>query len=157
MQAATSNAVRGFPVEDTAAAVLRLQNGALATISLSDTAVAPWSWDLASGENPNFPAQPAPVTTHFLSGTNGSLTLPGLELWSYAGERSWLSPISRVSLPVERSSPYMAQLKHFCRVIRRQEAPLITAADATNTLRATLAIAEAARTGRSVEVQSKPC
>ena len=50
VQAFTSNAVRGFEVEDTAAVLLRLTNGALATDSLSDTAVAPWTWDLASGE-----------------------------------------------------------------------------------------------------------
>ena len=35
-----SNAVRGFPVEDTAAMLLRFRSGALGTISISDT-VAP--------------------------------------------------------------------------------------------------------------------
>ena len=55
LQAATvSNAVRGHAVEDTAAALFRMENGALATISLSDTAASPWNWDLVSGENPLF-------------------------------------------------------------------------------------------------------
>jgi predicted dehydrogenase len=157
VQALTSNAVRGFEVEDTAAVLLRLESGALATISLSDTAVAPWSWDLASGENPNYPPRSAPVTTHFLSGTQGSLTLPGLVRWSYAGEPSWFEPISRDALEVEHASPYVAQLRHFCRVIRGEEAPLITPADATRTLRATLAIGEAARAGATVTLGAEPC
>jgi predicted dehydrogenase len=157
VQAAASNAVRGFEVEDTAAVLLRLTNGALVTISLSDAAVAPWSWDLASGENPAYPEQPAPVSSHYLSGTKGSLTLPGLELWTYAGERSWFTPISYETVPIERASPYLAQIRHLCRVARREEAPLITAVDATNTLRATLAVVEAVRTGATVKVEAKPC
>ncbi|CAN7294637.1 Gfo/Idh/MocA family protein [Bosea sp. LjRoot237] len=154
VQAATSNAVRGFGVEDTAAVVLRLVNGALVTISLSDTAVTPWSWDLASGELPGYPAQPAPVNSHYISGTEGSLTLPGLDLWRYGGERSWFNPISRDSLAVVRASPYVEQLRHLCEVARGEATPLIDAADATRTLRATLAVSEAAQTGRRVTLVS---
>jgi len=47
VQAASSNAVRGFAVEDTSAAVLRFANGALATLLLSDAAASPWCWDTA--------------------------------------------------------------------------------------------------------------
>lgn len=154
VQAVTSNTVRGFEVEDTAAVVLRLTNGALATISLSDTAVAPWSWDLASGENANYPPQPSAVNSHYLSGTEGSLTLPELEFWSYAGKRGWFHEISRATLPVEQASPYVEQLRHLAQVTRGEASPLISAADATQTLRATLAVSEAARTGRPVLLTS---
>lgn len=154
VSAVASSAVRGFPVEDTAAVLLRLTTGALATVSLSDAAAAPWSWDLASGELPAYPPQPSKVDSHYLSGTNGSLTLPGLQLWTYEGERSWFRPMTLGALPVERASPYLAQLRHLCAVVRRQEAPIIDAADATRTLRATLAVGEAARTGRTVELES---
>jgi predicted dehydrogenase len=154
VSAVTSNAVRGFAVEDTAAVLLRLTNGALVTISLSDTAAAPWSWDLASGELPVYQPQPKALQTHYLSGTEGSLTLPGLELWVYDGERSWFRPMTLDALPIERASPYVAQLRHLCRVVRREEAPVIDAADATRTLRATLAVGEAARTGRTIELET---
>lgn len=145
VQAVTSDRIRGLPVEDTAAVLLELANGALVTVSLSDTAVAPWSWDLSSGELPNYPAQPAPVTSHFLSGTEGSLTLPGLDLWRYDGQKSWFAPISRQTLPITRESPYLRQLRHLRDVVRDGAKPLIDAADATRTLRATLAVHEAAR------------
>jgi predicted dehydrogenase len=153
VQAFTSNSVRGFEVEDTAAVLLRLTNGALATISLSDTAVAPWTWDLASGELSSYPPQPAPLNSHYLSGTDGSLTLPGLEHWRYDGERSWFASITRDTVQAERASPYLAQLRHLCHLVRREELPVIDAADATRTLRATLAVVEAARTGKCVEME----
>lgn len=150
VQALASHAVRGFEVEDTAAVLLRLVGGALVTLSLTDTAAAPWSWDLASGESANFPPQPSPVQTHFLCGTEGSLTLPTLEHWNYSGTKSWSAPISREAVAFNRGDPYMEQLNHLCRVVRREEAPLITAADGMQTLRATLAVHKAAQTGQMV-------
>ncbi len=55
VQAVESNTVRGHPVEDTAAIILQFASGALATISVCDTAVAPWSWEMTTGENPAYP------------------------------------------------------------------------------------------------------
>ncbi|OAF19968.1 Gfo/Idh/MocA family protein [Bradyrhizobium neotropicale] len=150
VQAIASNAVRGFDVEDSAAVLLRLANGALVTLNLSDTAAAPWSWDLASGESPNYPPQPVAVQTHFLSGTEGSLALPTLDHWHYASGKSWFAPITRDSVTFERGDPYRAQLDHLARVVRGEERPLITARDGALTLRATMAVHKAAKTGQIV-------
>ncbi len=150
LQAMRSNQTRGFAVEDTAAVVLRMCNGALATISLSDAAAAPWSWDLTTGESPQFARQTVP--THFFSGTQGSLTVPTLELWRYEGGRGWLDPFTRTGLPLRPDNPYAVQLSHFGQVIRREVAPLVGGADATQTLRATLAVREATDTNRPVRL-----
>lgn len=152
VQAVTSNAVRGFEVEDTAAIILQLVNGALVTLSLSDVSVAPWSWDLSSGELANYPPQPAPINSHYISGTDGSLTLPQLEFWRYKATKGWYQPIARDMVAVERGDPYTRQLQHLCRVTRGEEAPLITAADGTRTLAATLAVIDAARTRQPVQL-----
>ena len=48
----TSNAVRGFATEDSAALTLNFAGGAVGAMVLSDAAVSPWSWEQASGENP---------------------------------------------------------------------------------------------------------
>ncbi|MDR6859973.1 Gfo/Idh/MocA family oxidoreductase [Variovorax guangxiensis] len=157
LQALTSNAVRGFEVEDTAAVLLRLKNGAIATIILSDTAAAPWAWDLTSGENPAF-AQVAPgqADSHFISGTEGSLTLPSLRLWRYsdhsenAVERGWKKPLDSAQQPFDRSNPYVEQMRHFGAVIRREEQPVADAFDATRTLEVTLAVRAAAQVGTSI-------
>ena len=148
VQALSSNAVRGFAVEDTAAAVLRLANGALATLVLSDTAVAPWCWDFCAGEQDQYPRQE--VSSHFIAGTHGSLSLPDLSLWHYTGERHWHQPITREQTTALKADPYTRQLQHFAAVIRGEEAPLCSALDGLRTLEATLAVLEAARTGQSV-------
>ena len=77
----------GVFVEDTAVVLLRFRNGAPGTITVSDTATAPWNWDLSAGEAERFPRQD--VNSHFLSGTDGSLTLPRLEFWHYREGKGW--------------------------------------------------------------------
>ncbi|WID96660.1 Gfo/Idh/MocA family oxidoreductase [Bosea vestrisii] len=152
VQAVTSGRVRGLPVEDTAAVLLELENGALITVSLSDTAVTPWSWDLVSGELPNYPRQGKPVNSHFISGTEGSLALPSLDHWRYDGEKSWFADITQQTIPVERESPYQRQLRHLFEIVRHGAAPLIDAADATRTLKVTLAVQDAARQRQRLEM-----
>ncbi|NML47452.1 Gfo/Idh/MocA family oxidoreductase [Ramlibacter sp. G-1-2-2] len=148
LQALTSNAVRGFEVEDSAATLLRLENDALATIQLSDTAAAPWSWDLASGESPVFAR--SDTESHFLCGTEASLALPTLRSWRYPGERGWFHPLEQSRVAFEPGNPYVEQMRHFGAVIRREEAPLTDAADATRTLEVTLAVRQAARSGEVI-------
>ena len=87
VQAVTSNAVRGFAVEDTAAVILTLENGALVTVTLSDTVASPWSWDLSAGESLSL--FNAGADSHFLAGTEGALTLPSLTHWRYPGLKGW--------------------------------------------------------------------
>jgi predicted dehydrogenase len=149
VQALTSNAVRGFEVEDTAAVLLRFANGALGTITVSDCAVSPWNWDLAAGEAAHYPRQH--VNTHFICGTQASLTLPLLEVWDYRGAKGWHDPLT-----VERSAPhsldpYHEQLRHFAAVIDGSEAPVCTGDDAARTLAATLAVHASVEEGGPVE------
>ena len=79
VQALASNAVRSHPVEETAAILLCFENGALGTASVSDTVVAPWSWELTAKENPAYP--PTDAACYLIGGTHGSLELPGACLW----------------------------------------------------------------------------
>ena len=58
VQAIVSNARRGFAVADTAAVLLRFSNGALGTLTASDTTPSPWAWEINSGENVQYPHQP---------------------------------------------------------------------------------------------------
>jgi len=148
VQAIASNAVRGFPVEDTAAMLLRFRNGALGTVSLSDTAVSPWSWELTSGEYKAYPQ-----TDQFcilLAGTEGSLSVPRLEHWRHEGTRGWWSPIQATRITAPEQDPLALQLRHFCAVARGAAKPLIDAREATRTLEATLAVKRAAESGRAV-------
>ena len=154
VRAMTANAMRGFPVEDTVAIIVRFANGALGTVILSDAAESPWSWELNSGENPMYPRQPADCG--MIAGTEGSLSLPHLDLWRHVDqpgiERGWEAPMQRARVPVTVDDAYHRQLRHFGRVIRREETPRVTARDAARSLAVCLAVHESARTGQEVAV-----
>ncbi len=156
VQAMTSSAVRGFEVEDTAAVLLRFANGALGTLTVSDAAVTPWNWDLAAGEAPHY-AQVS-VDTHFLSGTEGSLTLPRLNAWRFDGKRGWHEPLTHTQTMLHRQDPYMEQLRHVRAVAEGREQPLCSGVDGLRTLQAALAVHEAALGQKPVVLQasSKP-
>ncbi len=150
VQAFTSSAVRGFEVEDTAAVALRFANGALGSLSVSDAVVSPWNWDLAAGEAAHYPQQD--VNSHFICGTEGSLTLPRLEVWRYREAKGWHEPLTQERTAVHRADPYMEQLRHFRAVAEGREAPVCPGRDALRTLQATLAIHQAARTLQPVSL-----
>lgn len=150
VQAIASSAVRGFEVEDTAAVVLRFANGALGTMAVSDAAVTPWNWDLAAGEADHY-AQ-VDVDTHFISGTEGSLTLPRLNLWKHPGKRGWHEPLSVERGMLHRRDPYIEQLRHLRAVAEGREQPVCSGEDGLRTLITALAIGRAAREGKPVAV-----
>ncbi len=145
VQATTSHAVRGHEVEDTAAVLMRFTSGALATLAVSDAAVAPWNWDLAAGEAAHYPRQD--VDSHHLSGTEGSLTLPRLHLWQYRGVRGWHEPLTVSRTTPHEADPYLAQLSQLRAVAEGREAPLCSGLDGLRTLQATLAVHDAAASG----------
>lgn len=148
VQAVTSNAVRGFAVEDTVAVILRFANGALGTVAGSDTAVAPWNYDLAAGEAAHYPQQD--IDSMFISGTEGSITLPRLSVWRYRGARGWHEPLTEERTAVHRHDPYVEQLRHLRAVVEGGEAPLCSGADGLRTLAVTRAVLAAAASGQAV-------
>jgi hypothetical protein len=81
----TSNAVRGLAVEDTAVVLPQFASGSLGTLTVSDTAAAPWSWELTSGENDFYPRNAE--NCYLIAGTDGALTVPKLELWCYGAAK----------------------------------------------------------------------
>ncbi|MDR1708717.1 MAG: Gfo/Idh/MocA family oxidoreductase, partial [Candidatus Accumulibacter sp.] len=151
VRAMASNAVRGYPVEDTAAALLRFANGALGALTISDTAVGPWSWELTSGENPFYPRNDE--NCYLISGTLGALSVPRLELWRYpdGAGKGWDAPLAREILSVEKADPLARQLRHFCAVVRGEAEPLVAGRDALRTLQVVRAILDAAAEGGSRE------
>ena len=149
--ARTSNAVRGFAVEDTAAAILQFKGGALGTLILSDTVSSPWAWELTSGENPNFPR--SGQDSILIGGTRGSLSIPSLEVRRHeAGRQSWWTELEHRQEAIEPADPYYEQMLNFSDVILGRAAPMQTGRDGTITLATTLAITESANTGQPVRI-----
>lgn len=146
-----SNAVRGNPVEESCAIAMKFAGGALGTFALSDTVVAPWSWEMTAGENPAYP--PTGELCLTIGGARGSLSIPRLDLWSYEGAKSWFAPIgvARVVAPPEEDALRL-QARQLARVARGLEPPLVSGRDGLATLRVVDAISRAAREGGRVAV-----
>ncbi|WP_299391378.1 Gfo/Idh/MocA family protein [Pelagibius sp.] len=138
-----SRAVRGNAVEDTAAVVLTFENGALGTVLVSDTVVGPWSWEMTAKENPAYPQ--TDEACYLIGGTHGSLELPNLRLWHQGEERGWWQPITADAIGVTAADPIIQQMRHFCRVVRGIEEPLVSGREAVRSLSVIEAIKAAAR------------
>jgi len=153
VQAFTSNATRGFEVEDTVAIGLRFANGALGTFLLSDTAASPKSWEQTSQENKDYTTYPD-EDAYVIIGANGSLGVPSMRLKYYEKkeDRSWYKPFKTETIPLERADPLARQIEHFAAVIRGEAKPLVSGRDGLQNLRVTDAIVEAAKSGKTVEV-----
>jgi predicted dehydrogenase len=126
--AMTSDKQRGFSVEDTASVVLRLADGGLITVALTDAAVGPWSWDMTAGENrARFPVMPA--VSHVFAGTKAGMSLPDLAFWTFDGKPEWTVPQVNRPLTISQSDCYVEQVRHFSAVIAGEETACITLAD----------------------------
>ena len=150
VQAAASKSIRGYENEDVAAAVLTFENGAVGTISVSDAVVSPWSWELTAKENPCYPA--TSQSSLLIGGSEGSLSIPDLTLWTHSGERSWWNGISATSVPQDFSDPLVNQIVHFANVIHRQACPLVSGLEGMKTLQVIEAIQDSAAQGQAIDI-----
>jgi predicted dehydrogenase len=153
VQAIASHAVRGFPVEDTAAINLQFANGVLGSFMLSDTAACPRSWEQTSQENKAYTTY-EDEDCYMIAGTHGSLSVPTMRLKTYPRpeDRSWWKPFDVGTVPMKREDPIPRQMEHFGAVVRGETAPLVSARDGLANLRVTEAITEAAKSGSIVRL-----
>lgn len=146
--AMTSSAMRGHAVEDGAVILLRFESGALGTVSVSDAAAAPWSWELTAAENPAYPATDR--SCYLIGGTEGSLSLPDLSLWRHSGPEGWWSPIAAERFPAGRDDPLPIQIDRFVASFRDGAAPACSGAEGLAALRVLEAALHAAAAGGEV-------
>ncbi len=150
VQAAATKSLRGFENEDVAAAVLTFANGIVGTIAVSDSIVAPWSWELTANENPAYPVTNQTCLT--IGGSKGSLSIPDLTVWTHEGNRSWWHPISATSYPQVSSDPLVNQIEHFAQVIAGQTTPLVSGLEGVKTLQVVEAIQQSAEQNTAIDI-----
>ena len=150
VQGMQSSAARGFETEDSAVVNVRFADGSLASMTISDATASPWNWEATAREDPQY--RPFDADAYFIGGTKGALSLPRLHQVSYDGASSWHKSLKLDVPAVDPALPHQMQLKHFVRVVRREEEPVVTPADNVKTLRTLNAIKQAAETGELVEL-----
>lgn len=148
-----SNAVRGHAVEDTACVLLQFENGALGTINLSDTVVAPWSWEMTAGENSAYPE--TDQACYLIGGTHGSLELPGNRIWFNSGKRSWWEPIHTEELTSSSGNALVRQIENLRDVVTGRVQPHVPAFEGLKSLAVIEAVQVSARTGQSIRLDER--
>ncbi|MBC6437272.1 MAG: Gfo/Idh/MocA family oxidoreductase [Rhodobacteraceae bacterium] len=156
--ALSSNARRGFAIEDTAVIALRFANGAMGSFLISDAGVSPWAFEAASDENPNIAASHQDYIR--ITGTKGALEFPSLTRWGQSGpeEIEWSKPLVRTPGPIfGRVDPLLVQIARFAAVVNGGRGDgLCTGKDGVMALEMTLAAALSAQSGRTVRAGDVP-
>jgi predicted dehydrogenase len=151
--AIASNRVRNFAVEDTAGVTLRFENGAVASVFVSDCAPSLSAYESTTGENP-LVYHDFGNCYHFF-GTEASLSFPQMKKLFYSDptKLGWHYPITEQGVKVvPTEDPYVKEFRHFARVVRGEETPRISGEDARRTLEVTLAIQQSGITGQPVRL-----
>ena len=151
VQAFTTNKNRKFKVEDTATVSLIFESGALCTLNISDTIVAPWSYELTAGENPAYPV--TNQSAYMIGGTKGSIQFPNLKYWFYKKERSWWNKIFLKSdINKKDDNTLVNQIDHFSDVVLKKVKPKVNGNDGLNSLKIFAAITKSAKTGKKIKI-----
>ncbi|MEO9683589.1 MAG: Gfo/Idh/MocA family oxidoreductase [Tateyamaria sp.] len=150
VQAYQANTIRGAQAEEVSVAILRFANGALGTLNLSDVALGPWSWELTAGENPAYPK--TDQSAYLIGGTQGSLSLPNLTVWSQKDGPDWWAPMDQTKLPIPLADSLSTQVAHFADVIAGRATPLVSATDGLRAVQVIEAIKQAADTGGPIKI-----
>ncbi|MEP5762399.1 MAG: Gfo/Idh/MocA family oxidoreductase [Litoreibacter sp.] len=153
VQAISVPSHRGFENEDLATAIICFKSGAVATISVSDGIVAPWSWELTARENPAYPA--TSESCYLIGGSKGGMSLPDLRVWQHNAEPDWWTPIAARNLTCLTDDPLAVQMTHFAEVIAGSEAPLVSGLEGLESLEVVEAVALSSETGRTITIKDE--
>ena len=150
VQAQATPSIRGYENEDVAAALLKFQSGIMATVTVSDSVVAPWSWEMTSNENPIYPN--TDESCYLIGGSEGAISIPDMKIWHHSKVPDWWSPIAFEKITAEKVDPLAAQINHFAEVILGNEQPLVSGLEGMRTLQIIEAIQLAATNGETIKI-----
>ena len=150
VQAQSMPSIRKYENEDVAAALLKFESGIMATVSVSDSVVAPWSWEMTSNENPVYPN--TSESCYLIGGSEGSISIPEMKIWHHSKAPDWWNPIAFEKILAEKVDPLAAQISHFAEVILGNEKPLVSGLEGMRTLQIIEAIQLASTNGETIKI-----
>ena len=148
VQAQAAPSRRGYANEDVAAALLKFDNGAIGTVTVSDSIVAPWSWEFTSQEYPIYPY--LEQSCYQIGGSHGALSVPDLNLWAHKKKRDWWTDMAAETIPCDVSDPLILQIRHFVEVIHGKTTAFVSGREGLRTLAVIDAIQIAAKSGKII-------
>lgn len=128
-----SNRVIDDNVVDSVVFTLRFQAGVLVTVNASDVIVSPLSWALTSGDSEKY--SHTNESNFWIGGTQGSISLPQLSVWSYGDEEpSWTARIQCEQIRKSEATAQQLEVANFCKAVAGEELLLCGGEDALKTL-----------------------
>jgi predicted dehydrogenase len=133
---------RSHGQEETVVAIFGFADGTVGTVTLSDSAASPWSWERATGENASLFPKLAENPYRFLF-ERGAIEFPNLRVWQqspadWTGPFDVSGPDADLDLGVD---VFRMQLEHFAEVAASNAAPHVSIEDGV----AALQVAETVR------------
>ena len=153
VQAQKNLAKRGYENEDVASAVLGFANGAIGTVTVSDSIVAPWSWEFTSQEYPIYPY--ADESSLLIGGSEGAISIPDVKIWKHEKQRDWWTPIKAEKAQIANSDPLINQIGHFIKIIDEKEESIVSGREGLRTLAVVDAIQRSADTLQTLVVNQE--
>ncbi len=150
VQATTSPSSRGYENEDIASIILNFDTGVIANMSVSDSIVSPWSWEMNSKENSEFPY--TKQNCYIIGGSKGSLSIPDLKIWSNESIPDWENPFKTEILKFEHNDPLVDQMKHFCDVINKKVEPLVSGEEGLKSIQVVEAIDKSSKLKKNISI-----
>jgi predicted dehydrogenase len=145
---------RGYEAEEGAAITFRFASGAVGTFVVSDNVASPYNFESGTGENPLIPRTHG-VDFYRIFGTSGTLSVPDMAKWSYAGSiKSWHEPMVKTNIEVSDATPFELQLAHFIEVVKGEEEPSCDGKAGLAALIVCDAVKQALESGQPVDVES---
>ena len=148
VQAQAAPSQRGYDNEDLAAALLTFENGAIGTISVSDSVVSPWSWEFTAEEYPLYPS--TGQSAYMIGGSKAALSIPDQRLWAHVEDPDWWTAMVPQVSAVPPADPLIGQMAHFVDVIAGRAKPRVSGMEGLRSLQVVDAISRAARSGGTI-------
>tara|TARA_X000001036_G_C20628198_1_gene786031 strand:- start:342 stop:1373 length:1032 start_codon:yes stop_codon:yes gene_type:complete len=146
----TSPSMRRYKNEDLASVILQFDTGVTATLSVSDSIVSPWSWEMNSKENLDFPF--TNQNCYLLGGTKGSLSIPELKIWHHEDQNDWRNLFKTKKLDYKTNNPLIDQLNHFCEIIESKIEPIVSGEEGLKSLKVIEAIKQSSKRKKNISI-----
>jgi predicted dehydrogenase len=153
VSAAVSHKARAAREEDTIALTLEFDSGVVGSFIASDSSPSPWGWDQATTELPSIPYTEL-GTTYMLLGSDGSLSIPDLNLFKHRKGEAWHHALVHENHRATGGNAYANQIAHFADVMAGKAKPVCGIADAVATQATLDAVFLSARDGRRVSTEA---
>ena len=150
VQALTSPSIRGYENEDLASVVLKFDTDIIATMSVSDSIVSPWSWEMNSKENPDFPY--TEQNCYLFGGSKGSLSIPELKIWHHESREDWTNSFKIKKISYESNEPFVDQISHFHEIIVSDKEPIVSGEEGLKSLKVIEAIKQSSKIKKIVNI-----